>query len=55
MTPDQSAARRAFERLGFRGEAFLTDWVEDRSGKSHDLLVMTHDLAGFSDQVTANR
>jgi L-amino acid N-acyltransferase YncA len=55
MTPDQAAARRAFERLGFRVEAFLTDWVEDRSGKFHDLLVMTHDLAGFSDQLTANR
>ncbi len=55
MTPDQAAARRAFERLGFKVEAFLADWAEDRSGKSHDLLVMTHDLAGFSDQLTANR
>lgn len=54
MTPDQVAARNAFERLGFRVEALLADWVEDRSGQAHDLLVMTHDLAGFTDQIIAN-
>ena len=54
MTPDQGAARAAFERLGFRVEAILTDWVEDRSGHVRDLLVMTHDLAGFTDQVVAS-
>ena len=54
MTPDQGAARAAFERLGFRVEAILTDWVEDRSGNVRDLLVMTHDMAGFTDQVVAN-
>jgi L-amino acid N-acyltransferase YncA len=54
MTPDQSAARAAFERLGFRVEAVLTDWVEDRTGHVRDLLVMTLDLSGFSDQVEAN-
>jgi L-amino acid N-acyltransferase YncA len=55
MTPDQTAARNAFERLGFKVEALLADWVEDRSGRAHDLLVMTHDLAGFTDQVIASR
>lgn len=54
MTPDQAAARAAFERLGFRVEALLADWVEDRTGHTRDLLVMTHDLDGFTDQVLAN-
>ncbi|HUO03820.1 MAG TPA: GNAT family N-acetyltransferase [Candidatus Binataceae bacterium] len=53
MTPDQSAARAAFERLGFQVEAVLTDWVEDRNNRSHDLLIMTYDVAGFSDHVVA--
>jgi L-amino acid N-acyltransferase YncA len=54
MTPDQPAARSAFERLGFQVEALLTDWVEDRAGRVRDMLVMTHDISGFSDQVVAN-
>ncbi len=53
MTPDQSGARAVFEKLGFQVEALLADWVEDRLGQSRDLLVMTHDLQGFSDQVSA--
>jgi L-amino acid N-acyltransferase YncA len=54
MTPDQVAARAAFERLGFRVEAILADWVEDRSGHVRDMLILTYDLDGFSDQVTAH-
>jgi L-amino acid N-acyltransferase YncA len=54
MTPDQVAARAAFERLGFRVEAVLADWVEDRSGRVRDMLIMTHDLEGFTDQVMAH-
>ncbi len=53
MTPDQTAARSAFEHLGFQVEAVLTDWVEDRMGRARDLLIMTHDVAGFSDHVVA--
>ncbi len=53
MTTDQTAARAAFERLGFQVEAMLTDWVEDRSGRSRDLLIMTYDVAGFHDHVAA--
>jgi L-amino acid N-acyltransferase YncA len=53
MTPDQTAARSAFEHLGFQVEAVLTDWVEDRDGRARDLLVMTYDVHGFSDHVTA--
>jgi L-amino acid N-acyltransferase YncA len=54
MTPDQVAARAAFERLGFRVEAVLADWVEDRSGRVRDMLIMTYDLEGFTDQVVAH-
>lgn len=53
MTTEQTAARAAFERLGFQVEAMLADWVEDRRGRSRDLLVMTHDVTGFSDHVVA--
>jgi L-amino acid N-acyltransferase YncA len=53
MTPEQTGARAAVERLGFRVEALLADWVEDRRGWPHDLLVMSFDLAGFTDQAAA--
>jgi L-amino acid N-acyltransferase YncA len=43
MTPEQASARTAFDGLGFRVEATLGEWVVDREGKSHDLLVMTLD------------
>ena len=59
MTPDQRGARATFERLGFRPEALLADFVVDRDGKSRDLLVMSHDISGFSDvehaSLTASR
>lgn len=44
MTVDQKSARAAFERLGFRVEAFLANWVEDRTGKFHDVLLMAYRL-----------
>jgi RimJ/RimL family protein N-acetyltransferase len=53
MTTEQTAARAAFERLGFQVEAMLSDWVEDRHGRARDLLIMTHDVEGFSDHVVA--
>jgi RimJ/RimL family protein N-acetyltransferase len=49
MTADQTGARATFERLGFRPEALLADFVVDRSDKTRDLLIMTHDLTGFTD------
>jgi L-amino acid N-acyltransferase YncA len=52
MTPDQAGARAAFEKLGFSVEALLQDWVVDRKGRPRDLLIMSHDLEGLSDQVT---
>ncbi|HMO54990.1 MAG TPA: GNAT family N-acetyltransferase [Tepidiformaceae bacterium] len=53
MTLDQAGARATFERLGFRPEALLTDWVMDASGRTRDLLVMAYDLEGLTDTVDA--
>jgi L-amino acid N-acyltransferase YncA len=47
MTPDQHAALRAFEGLGFRAEGLLRDYVKDKKGETHDLLVLSHDVARF--------
>jgi L-amino acid N-acyltransferase YncA len=43
----QEGARRLFERLGFAAEALLPDWVVDRSGRTHDLLIMGHDVTSL--------
>jgi L-amino acid N-acyltransferase YncA len=51
MTVEQARAREIFRDLGFRAEAVLADWVEDRNGRPRDLLVMTYDLEGLTDQV----
>jgi len=48
MTPDQRGARMTFERLGFSPEALLADFVVDREGKTRDLLIMSHDVTGFT-------
>jgi L-amino acid N-acyltransferase YncA len=53
MTPDQAGARAAFEKIGFSVEALLQDWVVDRKGRPRDLLIMSHDLEGLSNHVTA--
>ncbi len=47
MTPDQTGARTVFEELGFRPEALLRNEVKDRSGKTHDILLMANDVATF--------
>ena len=49
MTPDQKGARATFERLGFRLEALLADYVVDHEGKPRDMLIMSLDADGFSD------
>jgi L-amino acid N-acyltransferase YncA len=49
MTPDQKGARATFERLGFRAEALLHDFVLDREGQTRDLLIMSYDIAGLTD------
>ncbi len=53
MTPDQTGARAMFEHLGFQPEALLADWVEDRNGRTRDLLMMSYDLDGFTDRAEA--
>lgn len=44
--PEQQAAMRAFEKLGFVKIAELPNHVLDRHGASHDLLIMSYDLQG---------
>jgi len=44
MVAEHKSARAMFERLGFRVQAFLPDWVEDQEGRSRDLLLMAYDL-----------
>ena len=50
MTPDQRGAQAAFKRLGFVPEALLADFVEDRDGGLHDLVMMSYDVDGLTDQ-----
>ena len=45
MTPDQIGSVMLFESLGFRAEALLKDHVRDRTGKPHDLAILSHDVA----------
>lgn len=49
MTTDQRGARQVFEHLGFRPEALLADHAMTQDGHTHDLLIMTYDVAGFHD------
>ena len=51
MTTDQRSAQAAFRRLGFVPEAVLADYIEDGSGTSRDLLVMSYDIDGHSDRL----
>jgi RimJ/RimL family protein N-acetyltransferase len=51
MTSDQKGAIATFERLGFQPEALLQDFVMDRSGRTHDRVVMSHDVEGLTDRV----
>lgn len=49
MAADEQGARAVFEKLGFRVEALLTDYVMDRNGRTHDLIVMSHDVTGLTE------
>jgi RimJ/RimL family protein N-acetyltransferase len=48
MAADQKGALQIFERLGFKAEALLADFVIDREGRTHDLIVMSHDVTGLT-------
>jgi RimJ/RimL family protein N-acetyltransferase len=55
MSTDQRGARQVFEHLGFRPEALLADHVMTRDGQTHDLLIMSYDVAGFSNDASLRR
>ena len=50
MTVDQRSAISTFENLGFKPEALLRDQVKDRTGQTHDLLILSHDVSKFQKQ-----
>lgn len=50
MTADQRGAQTAFRHLGFVPEAHLADYVQDRSGTTRDMIIMSFDLEGHTDQ-----
>lgn len=41
MRRQQPRLQGMLERMGFRAEALLTDWLMDAVGRTHDLLVMS--------------
>ncbi len=51
MTTEQKGAQAAFGRLGFIAEALLSDFVEDNEGTSRDLVIMSYNVDGHSEQV----
>jgi RimJ/RimL family protein N-acetyltransferase len=53
MTVDQKGAIAVFEGMGFRPEALLRDHVKDRDGHTHDLLILSHDVARFQAHLDA--
>lgn len=50
MTSDQLGAQAAFRRLGFVPEAHLADFVMDRNGTTRDMVIMSFDVTGHTDQ-----
>ncbi len=50
MTSDQPGAQAAFRRLGFVPEALLADYVQDRTGVTRDMVIMSFDVDGHTDQ-----
>jgi RimJ/RimL family protein N-acetyltransferase len=45
MMDIQGSAQKAFEGLGFRKEAELKDFLIDKKGKPHNLILMVHDVS----------
>lgn len=41
---EQPHMQQLLEGLGFKVEALLTDWLKDRNGRTHDLLIMSHSV-----------
>lgn len=53
MTVDQTGGIAIFEGLGFRAEALLRNHVKDLSGKTHDIVVLGHNVAQVRAQLEA--
>ena len=49
MAAEQRGAIQVFEKIGFRAEALLADFVIDRRDRTHDLIVMTYDVTGLTE------
>ena len=45
MMDIQESAQRAFKRLGFKKEAELRDFLLDKRGKTHNLILMVNDVS----------
>ena len=45
MMDSQKSAQRAFKRLGFKKEAELRDFLIDKEGNKHDLILMVNDVS----------
>lgn len=41
---DQLHIQQMLQRLGFKVEALLTDWLMSRDGHTHDLVIMSHSV-----------
>ena len=48
MASEQKGAIAVFEKLGFKVEALLADYVIDRQNVTHDLIAMSYDVTGFT-------
>ena len=53
MTVDQQGAIAVFQTMGFTAEALLRDHAKDRDGKTHDLVILAHDVKRFEKQMAA--
>jgi RimJ/RimL family protein N-acetyltransferase len=49
MAASQKGAINVFQKLGFKMEALLADCVIDRNDRTHDLIIMSHDVTGFNE------
>jgi RimJ/RimL family protein N-acetyltransferase len=45
MMDTQTSAQRAFKRLGFKKEAELKDFLIDKDGKAHNLILMVNNVS----------
>ena len=54
MASEQRGAQAVFEKLGFKAEALMADYVMDRQGRTHDLIVMSYDVTGLNGNYQMN-